>query len=225
MKNYLFIGAIAISAVFAGAFILLKNDQKSPTNQTSSQGTAASAEFSAVPVNTELLIRPHSPLLGSASAKVTIVEFLDPECEACAAMHPITKQILSEFPGQITFVVRYMPFHGNSKYVANILEGARAQGKYWEAMDLLFESQHKWGSHDRPDVSIIPEILAPLKLDIKKIVADAKAGKYDELINKDLEDGRAIGVNRTPTYFVNGNQLYEIGYSALKNEVQLHLNK
>lgn len=226
MKNQIFIIAIAVSAVFAGAFIYFKNSAQ--INRTSSnelQPSNSSEVFSAVPISTDLLIKPHSPVLGATSAKVTIVEFLDPECEACAAMYPITKEVLKEFKDQVTFVVRYMPFHGNSKYVANILEGARAQGKYWEAMELLFANQSQWASHDKPNINVVPEILAPLKLNMTKIIEDAKAGKYDQIIMQDMEDGRKIGVTRTPTYFINGNMLFNLGYGPLKQEIQSQLNR
>ena len=64
-----------------------------------------------------------------------------------------------------------------------------------------------------------------MKLNIKKILTDAKAGKYDKQIMEDVEDGNKIGVRGTPTFFVNGNQLQELGYEALKNEIESKLDK
>ncbi len=156
---------------------------------------------------------------------MTVVEFLDPECESCGAMYPIVKKIYEEYKTEMRLVVRYMAYHQNSKYVANILEGARAENKYWEALELLFKTQGQWANHQNPNPDLIPEILKPLKLNIKKILTDAKAGKYDKQIMEDVEDGNKIGVRGTPTFFVNGNQLQELGYEALKNEIESKLDK
>src|SRR5688572_32348539 len=78
----------------------------------------------------ENLVRPDSPSLGPADAKVTVVEFLDPECESCAAFAPQVKSLLKEYEGRVRFVVRYMPLHRNAKIAAQYIEAAGEQGKY-----------------------------------------------------------------------------------------------
>jgi len=93
--------------------------------------------------NASLFVREYSPQLGSEEATVYLVEFLDPECESCAAIYPQVKKLLSDYEGQIKLVVRHVPFHKNSKFAIQILEAARKQGKYWEALDLLFRTQPK----------------------------------------------------------------------------------
>src|SRR5690606_12875209 len=60
----------------------------------------------------ELLVREDSPSLGPADAKVTVVEFYDPECESCAAFAPQVKGLMNDFP-QVCFVFRYAAFHKN----------------------------------------------------------------------------------------------------------------
>ncbi len=228
MKNKFFIIAILVLGIFLAAFIYFKNQIKNES--TSNQNATATAEqnspsFSMVPADNSILIKPHAPVKGAFNAKVTVVEFLDPECESCSAMYPIVKKIYDEYKSDIRIVVRYMTFHQNSKYVANILEGARAESKYWETLELLFETQSQWADHQNPNIDLIPEILKPLKLNIKKILADAKAGKYDKQIAEDMEDGKKVGVRGTPTFFVNGKQLEELGYDALKSEIESGLNK
>lgn len=227
MKNKFFTIAIVTLGVFFAAFIYFKEQVKSGATSSydsSKSSQAASPAFSMVPVDSRILIKPHSPIKGSSSAKVTVVEFLDPECESCSAMYPIVKKIFEEYKSDIRIVVRYMPFHQNSKFVANILEGARAENKYWETLELLFETQGQWANHHNPNPDLIPEILKPLKLNMQKIIADAKAGKYDQLIMEDMEDGKQVGVNGTPTFFINGNKLEELGYESLKNSIESKLN-
>lgn len=226
MKNKSFIFLLAIVGVFIGLFVYLKKDiQTQGVSSAGGKSETAPSSFRVVPFENSVLIKSHSPIKGPFSAKATLVEFLDPECESCAAMHPYVKKVTKEFEKDLRVVVRYMPFHKNSKYVANILEGARAQNKYWEALDLIFATQRQWADHHNPKPELIPEILKPLGLNMEKIVADAKSGKYDKQINEDLEDGKKIGVSGTPTFFVNGKMLEELGYESLRSTVAQTINR
>lgn len=228
MKKKFFIIAVLFFGVFLATFMYFKDQVKSgssPTQYATSTPNTNAQPFSVVPADDSILIKPHAPVKGAFGAKVTIVEFLDPECESCSAMYPVVKKIYEEYKSDIRIVVRYMTFHQNSNYVANILEGARAESKYWEALELLFETQNQWANHQNPNSDLIPEILKPLKLNIKKIIADAKAGKYDKQIAEDMEDGKKVGVRGTPTFFVNGTMLEELGYESLKNEIENKLKK
>lgn len=226
MKNKVFIFAIGLIIVFGGLFFVLKENFAPATSTVSSTPSSSAAptqpsqSFSVVPVATDLLIKPHSITKGPANAKVTVVEYLDPECEACAAMYPIFKKISEEFKSDIKVVVRYMTYHQNSNYVANILEGIRAENKYWEAIEILFGTQDQWANHHAPKPELIPELLKPLKLkNLDQIIADAKAGKYNQQIQQDVEDGKKAGVQGTPTFFVNGNQVEELGYAPLRSAI------
>jgi protein-disulfide isomerase len=220
MKNKLFIVSIVIVLAMAGVFWGLGKLTETPKNTAASSPAVSSASgFNMMPKDNAILIKPHAAVKGPLTAKVTVVEFLDPECESCGAMSPIVKRILSEHADDVKLVVRYMSYHKNSKFVANILEGAKAQNKYWEALELLFSTQDAWASHHDPKPELIPEILAPLKLDMKKILADAKAGKYDALIDEDMEDGKKLGVRGTPTFFINGHELESLGYDSLKQAI------
>jgi protein-disulfide isomerase len=228
MKNKLFISSLVIVFLFLMAFWGLSKNFMNQANNSEVNGSQTTSEaegFRVVPVDLSLLIKPHSPVKGAFNSKVTIVEFLDPECEACGGMFPIVKKIIKEHESEVKLVVRYMTYHGNSKYVANILEGARAQNKYWEALEILFATQEQWANHHDPKPDMIPELLKPLNLDIKKIIADAKAGKYDKQITEDSADGKAVGVSGTPTFFVNGHMLQELGYDSLKSAVIESLNR
>lgn len=222
MKNKFFLIALIVVILFAGAFLAIsKNFKSTDANLSANQVQPAntSSSFQVTPIGSNLLIKAHAPIKGNVNAKITIVEFLDPECEACSASYLFVKKILQEFSTDVRFIVRYMPFHQNSKYTANILEGARSEGKYWEALELLFAKQDQWANHHNPNPDLIPEILAPLKLNMNKIVSDAKNGKYDKQILEDQADGKASGVTGTPTFFVNGHQVQELGYEALKGAV------
>ncbi len=157
-----------------------------------------------------------SPSIGPIMAKVQVIEFLDPECESCRAMHPIVKSILKDYEGRIRYTLRYMPLHGNSVYASTMLEAAREQSRYWEALDALFERQDEWGAHHNPRPDLIPVILKAVGLDINKLKAFADKPETKARVQNDKEDGVKLGVNGTPTFFVNERQLQELGEGPLR---------
>jgi protein-disulfide isomerase len=167
-----------------------------------------------------LLVRPYSPTLGPEQAAVTIVEFFDPECESCAAMHPIVKQVMSEFDGKVRLVVRYMPLHQNAVYAASLLEAARAQNKYWEYLEIMMLRQPEWASHaaPRPDLLLTYAPLVGLNVDQLKTAASDPQVRLR--ISQDERDGTQLGANKTPTFFINGAPLMRLGYADLRNAVR-----
>ena len=164
------------------------------------------------------LVRPDSPTLGPADAPVTLVEFLDPECESCGAFHPTVKRILKDYDGKVRLVVRYMPFHPNSVLAATVTEAAGEQGKYWEMQELLFRRQPEWGEihghggHAAPPVRREPagvlfeRYAAELGLEWRGC-APRSPGTLRPKVERDKRDGQTLGVSKTPTFFVNGRQL------------------
>ncbi len=162
--------------------------------------------------------RPHSPRMGNENSKVTIVEFLDPECESCRAVYPDVKAIVKEFDTKL--VVRYAPFHHNSLFAIKILEGARKQNKYWETLDLLFETQPEWGSHHNPQPEIIWNHLPKLGLDVEKIRSEMNDPAVFDMVEVEKADGAKLGVRGTPTFFVNGKMVQEFGMEYLRNAVR-----
>lgn len=189
------------------------------------QTSGDSQKSNSVAYQSELLIRAHSLVKGSSSAPVTIVEFLDPECEACRAMHPIVKQLLSEYGDRVRFVIRYMPLHGNSRLAAAALEEARELGKYDQALDILFENQPIWGSHHNPRPELISSYLKEIGISEEFLAADYLIPKHKWKIDLDETDGKALGIRQTPTFFVNGVMLPEIGYQPIKVAIEIALKK
>lgn len=202
--------AVALVAAFVIAANWYRNEETTDAEQTASQAS-------------DRLVRPHSPTLGPANAPVTLVEFLDPECEACGAMHPIVKQLMGEFDGRVRLVVRYLPFHPNSAYAASLLEGAREQGKYWELVDVFFARQPEWAGHDAPRPDLLAVYARNLGLDMTKLGATGTGAETERRIRQDAEDGQALGVTRTPTFFVNGKPLPQIGYQPLRAAIEAAL--
>jgi protein-disulfide isomerase len=206
----------AIAAALVAAFVAASMIYRT---QEQRQATATAA------AQPDRLVRPYSPTLGPADAPVTLVEFLDPECEACASMHPIVKRVMGEFDGRVRLVVRYMPFHGNSAYAAGLLEATRAHDKYWEALETFFLRQHEWASHHAPRPDLLLEYAVLVRLDPAKWKQEAANPEWQQRIAQDAEDGKALGVTRTPTFFVNGQLLAQIGYEPLRSAVEQALTR
>ncbi len=188
-------------------------------------GRAPETIVSTPEVDSATLIKSHNLVKGAASAKVTIVEFLDPECEACRAMHPIIKNLMFEYEGKVKLVLRYMPLHGNSKLAAVMLEEARAQDKFDSALDAVFEKQPEWADHGRPRPELLPKILSEVGVDLSKLDTQQLMAKHGWKVEQDQTDGEAVGARRTPTFIVNGKILSEIGYRPSKKAVDEELKK
>ncbi len=187
------------------------------------RGREAAVAESTATGNSALLERPYSPSLGPAGAPVTIVEFFDPECEACRAMYPIVKQVMSEFDGRVRLVIRYMPLHQNSEYAATLLEASRVQNKYWEFLEVVMFRQPEWASHSAPRPELLLTYAPLVSLDAEQLRVAMTDPQIRSRIQQDQSDGVTLGANRTPTFFINGKPLMQLGYAQLRAAVQAEL--
>ncbi len=220
-KEIKILGAIAIVVVIAGIigasyYRSALQSERIPTTPTRTANAS--------------LVREDSPTLGAAAAPVTIVEFLDPECESCAAFAPVIKKILKEYDGKVRLVVRYMPLHPNSLSAATFTEAAGEQGKYWEAQEMLFQKQPEWGTkHGQPitaqgNINILfKKYATELGLDSKKMDVVFAENRYGAKLERDKKDGQSLGVRQTPTIFVNGRKLARLYESDLKSLINEEL--
>jgi protein-disulfide isomerase len=209
---YIIIGVVLVAvAVFFGASKFYKS---------SAVDNFAGVDKSA----DELLVKDWSPTIGPIMARVVVVEFLDPECESCRAMHPIVKRVLKQYEGRIRYVVRYMPYHQNSQLAASWLEAAGEQGKYWEALDALFEAQPAWAAHHAPRPELIPNILKGVGVNVEQAALAKNNPEIEKRIVQDKKDGTRAGVTGTPTFFINGKALMQLGESPLINAIEAELN-
>ena len=174
-------------------------------------------------VGREPLVRFHSPRLGLDTAPVTVVEFLDPECESCSAFYPTVKKVLREFDGKVQLVVRYMPLHNNSAYAASVLEATRPEGRYWEALEMLFARQPEWASHHAPRPELIMVYMEELGLSVDHLENVSQEPEIKRRILQDQEDGLQLGVMRTPAFFINGKLLPRLDYRSLREAIEREL--
>jgi len=171
----------------------------------------------------EPFVRPHSPVAGGDSAKVTVVKFTDPACETCAAFSPFLKPFLAAYPDKIRLVVRYAPFHEGSPDVARILEAARLQGRFWETLEVLYASQGAWTQHHQVRLSEVWRFLPEAGVDVARLKKDLADPKVAAVVAQDLADAAALGVTKTPGFFVNGRPLEPFGAQPLADLIRSEL--
>jgi len=174
--------------------------------------------------NTEMIVSD-SPILGNSDATVFVVEFSDYECPYCEAAEGTNYQVISylkqrdstwEAPvpkiieeyvntGKVKLVFRQYPTHQNFK-AAEAAKCAQEQGKFWEYHQTLFEK------YEALTVTDLKKYAADLGLDLNQFNQCLDSEKYKDSFQKDMDDGKALGVTGTPTFFI-GNE--EKGYEKI----------
>lgn len=175
--------------------------------------------------NSDALVRASSPVFGNPAAKVTIVEFFDPACETCRAFYPLVKTIVNSSFGQVRLVVRHAPLHQGSDTAVKILEAARLQGQYWPAVERALAGQPQWAAHGNARPELIWDLITDLGLDMAKARADADSPAVAQLLAQDIADMKALKVDRTPGFFVNGTPLRDFGEAQLRALVDQEIKK
>ena len=137
---------------------------------------------------------------------VTVVEFLDFECEACAALHPVVEELRQKYDGQITYAVRYFPLagHANSMNAALAAEAAAQQGDFEAMYQRLFETQAEWGGAAEPDPEVFRALAEEIGLNMTAYDEAVEDPETAERVRRDRAEGTFLGVEGTPAFFVDG---------------------
>ena len=186
---------LCLAAVVVGtpAFILLaRSGTPPPPNPASPE------------VLRERLVRPDSHMTGNLQAPVSVVEFGDFECPACGRAEESARAIRKEYGGEVRFVFRHFPLeriHPFAMKAAEASECAAEQGKFWEAVDKLYG-----GQTDLSETALM-RYAGELGLDVPRFTQCLGNGSTLARIQRDAEDARALGVDRTPTFFVGRQQI------------------
>jgi protein-disulfide isomerase len=117
-------------------------------------------------------------------------------------------------------MMRYAPLHTGSDKVVGMLEAAHRQGKYWQALELLFSNQRRWIVNHVSQPMRARSILNGLAMDHKKLDTDINHPEVVFAIQQDVADGQALGIRATPEFFVNGKPMPSFGYQQLAQLVK-----
>jgi len=148
-------------------------------------------------------INENDRVCGNTFAQLILVEYGDYECPDCSLANQHIKKLQQYFGNRLLYVYRNFPLaaiHPNAISAAYVAEAAGLQGKFWMAHEFIFENQYK---------------LCPVKIlehtrkagaEINKLVKDANSYKVIDKIEADIDSGEKSGVNKTPTFFINGKK-------------------
>jgi len=137
---------------------------------------------------------------GPENAPITIVEFSDFQCPYCSRANESVEQVMKAYPNQVRLVFRHFPldFHQQAPKAAEASLCAQDQGKFWEMHDKLFANQKAL------EVPALKGYAKELGLDTGKFDKCLDSGEKAATVQADLADGKKVGVNGTPAFFING---------------------
>ena len=156
------------------------------------------------------------PSLGRAEAPVTLVIFMDYQCPSCAAIHSSLERLVKEYGDKVRLVTRDFPLpeHSEAFKAAEAAEAAREQGRYWEYAQLLMRNQSALS------VDNLKVYASDLALNRPRFDSALDSGKFAEMVQRDIEEGIKLGINATPTVFINGRRVSAKSYDELKANVE-----
>ena len=217
VKNQFVVAVVAlvVAAALLIAIVVYNGTRTDQTQPLAADPTVAPGSAEVVRENTRYLDR-----VGEDA--VTVVEFLDFECESCAAMYPYVEQVREKYAGQINVAVRYFPIpsHRNSEIAAVAVEAAAEQGQLEAMYARMYETQAQWGEKQESEAALFRSFAEELGLDMAafdEVVADPATLTR---VVADRAEGTALGVSGTPTFFVDGQMIELTAVDDLDNAVQ-----
>lgn len=208
------LAVVAVLVIAVGVVLLVLGLGSSNGSNTAApgEGTAA-AGGSPTPGETDAAtstVGEDPNILGEpGDTDVVLVEFLDFECPACAALHPFIDSMRDEYAGDVTFIVRYFPIesHANGTTSAVAAEAAANQGEFEAMYERLFETQELWAGQQESMAPVFRGYAEAMGLDMAQYDADVDDPATLERVIADQADGVALGVAGTPTFFLNDELL------------------
>lgn len=156
---------------------------------------------------------------GDPKAPIQIVEYIDFECGACVNGYRVLKDYMAKNPSKIFLQVRYYPISRIHQYAvksATYAECAARQDKFFPFVDSLIEKQSVWSRMLNAE-GMFRELAQKAGVNLDKFNGCLQEEKVKALILDEKEQAKVLGVNSTPTYFINGKMV--VGPKPLKEEL------
>ena len=221
------IGAAALIIILVVVYYL---QTSKPGTNTGPKASPTVAKTQGTPANAPLGAQPPN-MLGSATAAVTVEEFADYQCPTCASMHPVIKNIQSEYGSRIKFIYRSFPLtqiHKNAYDAAVAAEAAGLQdrNKFWEMQNLLFTNQKIWADMADPRPTF-KEYAGKIGLDVVRWENDMLGLPAKSRVDADLARSKALNIQSTPTIYINGQALsqQQLNPEAIRQLIDAELQK
>lgn len=160
-------------------------------------------------IEAALKIKPTDHVKWNAKSQNVLVEYSDFQCPSCRSFYNFIKEVEKTATPNAAFVFRNFPLaqiHPNAYVAAYAAEAAAIQGKFWEMEGALYEKQTEWSGLVNPRDYFL-KLAIDLKLDVDKFESDLDSSAVTTKVQADLTEGEAIGVNSTPSLYLNGKKV------------------
>ena len=195
---------VVLALIFWGLVVALNKPAASITSGISSPAPVTSADH----------------ILGTSTAPVTLIEYGDFQCPACAAYSSMIEKLASDEGNSLRVVFRHFPLsqHQNALITAQAAEAASAQGKFWDMYKLIYDNQTSWENQSDQDIrKTLAGYASSLKLDMTTFASDLDSAATKKVIQDELAEGQSIGIDYTPSLFINGKIITNpSSYAAFK---------
>lgn len=165
-------------------------------------------------------------VLGPEDAKLTIIEYSDFQCPYCAQTYAVLDELIKNYPDDVRLVFRHLPLssiHPNANLASQATEAAGLQGKFWEMYAILFEEQASWSSLSTEDFTTWLAAQADtLEMDATQFTTDLTSEAVVTKVSDSYTKATSVGLSSTPTLFVNGNYMGNLGYSTLEGLLSVY---
>lgn len=219
LKKYILLFVLIIFLSFSiFAFLVIRFNQNiSKTKFTLNLLTPIkqSSKFDLSVINknvNELAISNTAPSIGPKNAKITVVEFFDFRCHYCHELHPTIRRLTLEYKDKVHFIFRDFPVIGEDSIILGLAgRCANEQGKFFNFHDKVF------ANNSVPSVDDLSALAGSIGMNVSQFEVCVNSKRYQNDMNKDMEDALALGVSGTPTLFINGHMISGAPpYSILK---------
>ena len=201
---------VGIIIILGGIFVVTKNSGNEDSGSKSG--------------NTSSKVTNHVD--GQGQSNVTLQEYGDFQCPACATFYSIIKQIKEEYKNDLLFVFRDFPLtniHRNALLSSQAAYAANKQGKYWEMHDLLYVNQTTW-SESGDAASIFTDYAKKLDLDADQFTKDMNSDEAKTFVKEGENNAISLGLNSTPSIFLNNKLLnISLSYETFKKAIDEEL--
>lgn len=181
------------------------------------------AQYASTKANEGVVLTDH--IKGNKDASVTLTEYSDFQCPACAQFYPIIKDVLEEHGDKIAFEYKHFPLsslHPHAIAAAKAAEAAGVQGKFFEMHDKLFENQNTWSKSATPQ-AFFNGYAEELGLDVSLFKQHMRSALIKEKVAAEFKEAQELGFTGTPSFLLNGQKFefntYEEFIGAIESAV------
>jgi protein-disulfide isomerase len=143
-----------------------------------------------------------APVKGSASGRITLVEFVDYECPHCRHAQTLMRQAVEEYPNDVKMAFKHFPLssHPNARLAAEAAVAAQKQGKFWPYNEKV------WINSDSLTPAVLEKVAKEVGLDVARWRTDLESDAVKNRVQSDKSEGNDLGIYSTPSIYINGRK-------------------